>query len=117
MNVAVGEQKVRLAGTEYVLRPSFQAFIEIERYSKSSIMRILERFRKGKPKFRDIVSVIFACFKEANPKAKVSFDQVAEWVFEAGTNAVHAQAFLLIASLYSGIEKKTAVKATEKSEK
>lgn len=106
MNALVGEKKIVLSGTEYLLRPSFQAFIEIEELAGSSMVAILDRFVARDYKFSDCVAILFACMTQGDPKLKVTKDRVGELVFDAGMNAVVVTCFELISTLYTGIEKK-----------
>jgi hypothetical protein len=86
MNTAIGEKGIRLGGVDYVLRPSFRAYSEIESLTGKDTLSLAAEFTSGKPRMRDVAVVVWACYRAADlepGKDVLTLDQVGEMVYRA----------------------------------
>ena len=64
MNTAAGEKEIKLGERTYVLRPSFEALVEMEARTNLSIQTLLQQAASGQLKASHTVAVLYACMKE-----------------------------------------------------
>jgi hypothetical protein len=77
MNRAAGEEKVVIDGTEFILRPTFEAFQEIEELADCSIVDMMLRAKKSL-RIKDIVAILVACANAAENPKKLSKEELAK---------------------------------------
>lgn len=81
-NAAAGEVEIRLAGRTYVLRPTFEAIVELERETGMGLIRLMSMFNAGDYGLSLLAATITAGLHGAGESAKPA--AVAEMVFKTG---------------------------------
>lgn len=84
MNAERGEIEITLGGKQYVLRPTFEAFCEIEAELGDKLLPLVRRFYTGSVGLRDVATVIYHGMKAAG--SKVTLNEVGEMLVDDGIN-------------------------------
>lgn len=107
MNKWTGEKEIEIDGRAFLMRPSFEAIVEIESIVDGSMVEVFERFGKGKPTTKDVAAIYYACAKagrKSHAEPVVSFQEWGSIVLRRGLMNVAADAFNLVAYVLSGDE-------------
>ena len=106
MNRIKGDQKIKLLGGEYTLRPTHEALANAEEISGTGIIDLITKFRWRKQKAADVFAVLFSCMHcghEANDKLRTySFEEFSNEAFKLGVLQLFPTAFLLLNVLVGG---------------
>jgi hypothetical protein len=116
VNSYVGEKELELCGEVLLLRPSFEALVEIESKSRP-LTQIVGAFAKGDFKISDVTAIIYCTAKASNKNPLLSFNEVGEMILADGLMKIAPIAFDVISNVLSGDEdrkKKIASILTEK---
>lgn len=81
MNKYRGEVSIKLGEREYVLRPTFEALVEIEERLGSGLVLIARRFANREFGIRDVACIIAAGIKGAGGKVP---ENIGELIAKAG---------------------------------
>jgi hypothetical protein len=117
VNSYVGEKELQICGVTLLLRPSFEALVEIESKSRP-LTQIVSAFAKGDFKISDVTAIIYCTAKASNKNPILSFNEIGEMVLADGLMNIAPIAFDVISNVLSGDEerkKKIASTLTEKS--
>ncbi len=122
MNAAVGEKEIKVSGRTLLLRPCFEALVEIEARTKP-LNELLADFIKKRVKQTEVVVVIYACAKagaEQEGSRPLSFEQVGDlcWrhgIMKLGGDALECVVHVMTAGRTEE-EKKTAELKEEKTD-
>lgn len=95
MNELAGERELKLGENTYVLRPSFEALVEMESRTKKSVIQLFNEHYADYPLFSDIIAVCYACVKAGmEPGARApSFEAFGREAYPVGIAALRAAAF------------------------
>lgn len=100
MNSFVGEKELNLCGQSLLLRPSFEALVEIESKSRP-LTQIVSAFAKGDFKIMDVAAIIY-CTSKAGGNSSISLSEIGEMVLADGLMKVAPIAFEVIANVLAG---------------
>jgi Phage tail tube protein, GTA-gp10 len=102
MKSAIGERKIVLNKREYLLRPSYEALMEMEDLAGRGAIEMLHAFSNRKYKTRDTVAVIHACLKAGLTDGEEipTFDEVSAWVYDMNIVKAATVAAQLISAVF-----------------
>lgn len=123
-NEVRGEVSLSLEGVEYVLRPSYEAIMEVEDQTGKGILDLARDAQSGDLTLRQVSQVAAAFIraggraKQDNAAAHVSAKRVGELIYEAENGAVYVMGILravLLAAATGGYNGQGEVKPATKA--
>lgn len=106
-NPVRGEHEITLAGTTYLLRPSFAAIVEIEETLGKSIVDLVRQTNDCTLPLNSLGELVAILIRAGAARddrlaANVSADRIAELAFEEGVRPVYARVTLLLIDVITG---------------
>lgn len=105
MNELRGETSVTLGGTDYVLRPTFEALQEIERLTGLGLVPLAKKFLAQEFGVSDIRAVLIPAIKAGGAKAP---DELGKLIMQAGPINLGGKIASFLTIALSGGEEKNA---------
>jgi hypothetical protein len=101
MNSFVGEREITLCDNVLLMRPSFEALVEIESKSRP-LTQIITAFAKGDFKITDVAAIVFCTSKAGTKDFILTFQEIGEMILAEGLMNVAPAAFEVISNVLSG---------------
>jgi hypothetical protein len=105
-NVHRGEVKVRLAGKDYVMAPTWEAITEIEQLTGRGVVELANRVMQHRYGAQEVAAIVFAGIKSGGNEfvAKPTFEGTGRMIMADGVANFAAPVTMFLANALSGGE-------------